>query len=462
MATSNNIGVVVYRGGGSDRPPIGARRVPRDIGYVGLISILRQMMDIDCNQYILKVSATICDNNRYHLIPINDDDDLWFFLAPDTNNRYVYLHVDTEELQTPACADVPLTNEYYQYAEYLRGDNFNSSVVTTEGLANVVINNRAARPSWSMDQNVHIERTNTFVEDPLIDNFGVNELENSEPDDSGSSSESGEDDVEVGDIETLYNQSPQNPPSNHQDTPPPPPQRYAMHPTIPFFNTSYPEIRVDSFDIPKKFRFYEATEGVLAKGMIFKDKKNLQAAVKDFSIRVARREYRVDESTTILWKVKCKSNKEDTHCNWWIRAGFKEKIDMWEITKYGGPHTCLMNAVNIDHQNLCKNMIAVLLTGMVQTDPGYEVKCVQQQVFDKYQYTISYHKAWHGLKRARENVFGTWESSVANLPRFLGAIQKWNSGTIVEWRHMPGPADEVKMLKYVFWAFKPCIDGFQH
>ncbi|KAH0641880.1 hypothetical protein KY290_033495 [Solanum tuberosum] len=42
------------------------------------------------------------------------------------------------------------------------------------------------------------------------------------------------------------------------------------------------------------------------------------------------------------------------------------------------------------------------------------------------------------------------------------AFQYSNPGTVVEWKHeesMSSP--EVKTFKFVFWAFKPCIDGFQ-
>ncbi|KAI3445771.1 hypothetical protein Pfo_002436 [Paulownia fortunei] len=56
-------------------------------------------------------------------------------------------------------------------------------------------------------------------------------------------------------------------------------------------------------------------------------------------------------------------------------------------------------------------MIARLFTDIVQYDPTYEIKYVQQNVKEKYQYEISYHKIWYGLKRARKNVYGTWESS---------------------------------------------------
>ncbi|KAK4410854.1 hypothetical protein Sango_0158400 [Sesamum angolense] len=56
-------------------------------------------------------------------------------------------------------------------------------------------------------------------------------------------------------------------------------------------------------------------------------------------------------------------------------------------------------------------------------------------VKDQTGYDVPYQKAWYSLKMAREIVYGTWESSVQKLPAYLGAIQKYNPGTIVEWKH---------------------------
>ncbi|KAL0289659.1 UNVERIFIED_CONTAM: hypothetical protein Sangu_2607800 [Sesamum angustifolium] len=63
---------------------------------------------------------------------------------------------------------------------------------------------------------------------------------------------------------------------------------------------------------------------------------------------------------------------------------------------------------------------------------------------------------------AREIVYGTWESSIQKLPAYLGVIQKYNPRTIVEWKHKGFQASTGKyVMGSVFWAFKPCIDGFQ-
>ncbi|KAL0294464.1 UNVERIFIED_CONTAM: hypothetical protein Sangu_3217300 [Sesamum angustifolium] len=150
-------------------------------------------------------------------------------------------------------------------------------------------------------------------------------------------------------------------------------------------------------------------------------------AVQDHSIRHARREYYVTESSKTKWKVLCKHSTEEQWYRWEVRGGYKPKIRRWAITQYGGTHTCVLNNMSLAH--------------------GYDVP---------------YQKAWYSLKMAREIVYGTWESSVQKLPAYLGAIQKYNPGTIVEWKHKGFQASTGKyVMGYVFWAFKPCIDRFQ-
>ncbi|KAL0322236.1 UNVERIFIED_CONTAM: hypothetical protein Scaly_2520000 [Sesamum calycinum] len=118
---------------------------------------------------------------------------------------------------------------------------------------------------------------------------------------------------------------------------------------------------------------------------------------------------------------------------WELRGGYKSKIRRWKITVYKGTHTCVLNNMSLSHE--CEG------------PKGYDVP---------------YQKAWYSLKMAREIVYGTWESSVRKLPKYLGAIQKYNPGTIVEWKHKGFQQSIGKyVMEYVFWAFKPCINGFQ-
>ncbi|XP_073057174.1 uncharacterized protein [Primulina eburnea] len=193
--------------------------------------------------------------------------------------------------------------------------------------------------------------------------------------------------------------------------------------------------------------------------MLFKDKNDLIASVKDYSVR---REYRVVDSTRILWKLRCKNNSSMVVCRWGLRASLKSKTGDWKITKYDGTHTCISTSVGIDHKNLNSDMVAHTLLGVVRCDPSYEIKYIIKNVKDKYGYQISYTKAWRSWKCAMEIAYGTWESSVQLLPKYMCALSKYNPGTVVEWKHLKANTEMSKTLNYVFYAFRPCVDGFWH
>ncbi|KAL2237913.1 UNVERIFIED_CONTAM: hypothetical protein Sindi_0983000 [Sesamum indicum] len=99
---------------------------------------------------------------------------------------------------------------------------------------------------------------------------------------------------------------------------------------------------------------------------------------------------------------------------------------------------------------------------MVLQDSSYDIKHVQQIVKDKFDFEVPYHKAWHALKAAREQVYGTWESSVQKLPKYMTTLQNWNPGAVVEWLHLETDSQRRYMLNYIFWGFRPCIEGYRY
>ncbi|XP_075515353.1 uncharacterized protein LOC142549994 [Primulina tabacum] len=231
-----------------------------------------------------------------------------------------------------------------------------------------------------------------------------------------------------------------------------------------FFNKFFGEEPPDSVDVPSGVQtsYYNPDRGELCVNMLFKDKNNLIASVKDYSVRVVRREYRVVDRTRILWKLRCKNNYSTVVCRWGLRASFKTKTGYWKITKYGRPHTCISTSVGIEHKNLNSDMVAHKLLGVVHCDPSYEIKYIIENVKDKYGYQISYTKAWQSLKRAMKIAYGTWESSVQLLPKYMCALSKYNPSTVVEWKHLRANIEMSKTPNYVFWALRPCVDGFRH
>ncbi|KAL8506279.1 hypothetical protein ACS0TY_017230 [Phlomoides rotata] len=149
------------------------------------------------------------------------------------------------------------------------------------------------------------------------------------------------------------------------------------------------------------------------------------------------------------------------HYQWWLRAKLGKKHKCWEMSKLGPPHSCFMDTNSRSHKNLYKNLLANDIESLVQVNPAYDVKYITEHATSKYDYNVLYQKSWQALKRARENVFRVWESSDQYLPNYMEVLQRYNHGTIVEWRHKD-TINGVCTLGYVFWAFRPCIEVFKH
>ena len=79
-----------------------------------------------------------------------------------------------------------------------------------------------------------------------------------------------------------------------------------------------------------------------------------------------------------------------------------------------------------------------------------------------YTYTISYKKAWLGRTKAIKILFGDWDESYKKLPTYLNALKAINPGTVVEQVLTPANKPGEVHLQYLFWAFKPCIEGFRY
>jgi len=165
-------------------------------------------------------------------------------------------------------------------------------------------------------------------------------------------------------------------------------------------------------------------------------------------------------STKSLWVVRCKFYSL-LGCLWFLR-GRKVGDSLWKIGKYVENHRCETEGLSSGHANLNTNLIASLFLNQIRKNPKYLVVDVISKVHEKFGHQVTYRKAWLGRQRAFELVYGDFEKSFSDLPKFFATFQHFNHGTVVEWKHEESmSSSEVKTFKFVFWAFKPCIDGFQ-
>ncbi|RYR13970.1 hypothetical protein Ahy_B04g070687 isoform C [Arachis hypogaea] len=169
-------------------------------------------------------------------------------------------------------------------------------------------------------------------------------------------------------------------------------------------------------------------DGEFVVGMEFSSREAVIKAIKDYTIRRSV-DYRVYESEPLTFYAKC--TQYGSGCDWLIRT------------------------------------IAEVIKPLVEADPSLKVKSVIAEVQSKFNYTVSYRKAWLAKQRAVEKIFGGWEASFEALPIWFQAMCHKEPSAVVHFETMPAyQGDEVvrdiQVLHRVFWSYYPCIRAFRH
>ncbi|XP_070009521.1 uncharacterized protein [Nicotiana sylvestris] len=121
-----------------------------------------------------------------------------------------------------------------------------------------------------------------------------------------------------------------------------------------------------------------------------------------------------------------------------------------------------MDTFNGNHFNLDVDLISLQLIPHIEASIRYKIKECITSIHQEYGCTITKRKTYHGRKRAFEIIYGDWDKSFAYLPRYMAALKYLNPGTVVEWKLEQSAGRPEYIFTYVFWAFKPAIDGFVH
>jgi hypothetical protein len=85
----------------------------------------------------------------------------------------------------------------------------------------------------------------------------------------------------------------------------------------------------------------------------------------------------------------------------------------------------------IDHQNLTSILLARLLYKEIEDNKVTGVKAIQKRFHLKYQYEISYGKAWRVKQTALKNRFKTFLDAYNGVARLLQILKDRNPGTYV-------------------------------
>ncbi|KAF1899190.1 hypothetical protein Lal_00019312 [Lupinus albus] len=192
-------------------------------------------------------------------------------------------------------------------------------------------------------------------------------------------------------------------------------------------------------------------------GMQFESKDATINAIKQFHIKNSV-DYIVVESRPDRYVRQCKYF--GSGCQWRIRASLNGKRDLWEIRKINGTHTCVSTNISQDHTKLNSSFIANCIIHLVSEDPDIPVKALVKEIVTRFGYTVTYSKAWTAKQIAMSQIYGDWEGSYKELPRWFNTVQCYAAGTIVRYASSRHDESSSLILDRVFWAFKPCIEGF--
>ncbi|XP_052113797.1 uncharacterized protein LOC107474538 [Arachis duranensis] len=199
-------------------------------------------------------------------------------------------------------------------------------------------------------------------------------------------------------------------------------------------------------------------------GMEFSSREAVIKAVKEYTIRRSV-DYRVYESEPLTFYAKC--TQYGSGCDWLTRVGLISRKYCWVIRRYNGSHTCTTATISQDHSKLDSITIAEAIKPLVEVDPSLKVKSVIAEVQSKFNYTVSYRKAWLAKQRAIEKIFGGWEASYEALPIWFEAMCHKEPSAVVHFETMPAYqgddlVGDIRLLHRVFWSYYPYIRAFRH
>ncbi|XP_016178826.1 uncharacterized protein LOC107621310 [Arachis ipaensis] len=126
-----------------------------------------------------------------------------------------------------------------------------------------------------------------------------------------------------------------------------------------------------------------------------------------------------------------------------------------------------MGTISQDHAKLDSDTIADAIRPLVEADPSIKVKSVIAEVQGRFNYTMSYRKAWLAKQKAVTKIFGDWEVSYQTLPVWLKAMTVKMPRSRVQIKTLPVYRESkevqgVRVLHRIFLSFYPCIVAFRH
>ncbi|XP_015970811.1 uncharacterized protein LOC107494275 [Arachis duranensis] len=191
------------------------------------------------------------------------------------------------------------------------------------------------------------------------------------------------------------------------------------------------------------------------------------AGLTEFQTYSIRRgvQYKVVESDYRRYVGKC--SEFGNGCTWLIRLSLQQRKGIWEVKRYNGSHTCLATSISSDHRSLDYHVISAFIMPMVRADASVSIKVLLNAMAAHFGFRPTYRRVWMVKQKAVALIYGDWDESYNELPRWVLGVQLTMPGTAVVLRTSPvrvgGQVDESQAYFHrLFWTFSPCIEAFCH
>ncbi|XP_057719343.1 uncharacterized protein LOC130933743 [Arachis stenosperma] len=222
-----------------------------------------------------------------------------------------------------------------------------------------------------------------------------------------------------------------------------------------------------------------AEDGEFSVGMKFDSRELMMSAIKSYTISRGI-DYTVYETEPQTFYAKCKGY--GAGCDWLIRASLIRKKACWEIRRYNVPpppgdqgpaapqdptsRTWQLRSYQKISSEIDIN-VSDAIRLLVEADYLIKVKSVIAEVQGRFNYTVSYRKAWLTKQKAVAKVFGDWEVSYQTLSIWLKSMTLKIPRSHVQIKTLPVYRESeevqgVRVLHRIFWSFYLCIIAFRH
>ena len=127
-----------------------------------------------------------------------------------------------------------------------------------------------------------------------------------------------------------------------------------------------------------------------------------------------------------------------------------------------GPHSCIPFGLRRDGKMMNSNFVAPEIVGKLRQNHTARIDELWEIIHTKYNHELSYYKVWDAKQKTIAKIFGDWEESYQRLRKLLLAYLDQDSGTQYNYYTIPRDIAGTMLLRYVFWAFAPCIVAFRY